>query len=152
MKGATTSADWLVANRDVRGGNTGKVQKPLLVSQRRLGGRSGTSSCPVRACGIETLFSSAREFTFGSSWVIARTLERGGLLAAFAKAAGRGATIDVFVDPLLNQTAGSTGATQLETAGLRSQTQGSTPERHLSFIRKSLVSVQISCASAHTIG
>ncbi|WP_299970213.1 AAA domain-containing protein [uncultured Roseobacter sp.] len=65
---------------------------------------------------IDALSSSARDFTIVSPWVIARTMERVGLLDAFQKATARGASIDVFVDPLLNQTTDTSGAAQLETA------------------------------------
>ncbi len=65
---------------------------------------------------IDALSSSAREFTIVSPWVIARTMERVGLLDAFKKATARAASIDVFVDPLLNQTTDTSGASQLETA------------------------------------
>lgn len=65
---------------------------------------------------IDALSSSAREYTIVSPWVIARTMERVGLLDAFQKATARGASIDVFVDPLLNQTVDASGASQLETA------------------------------------
>jgi len=43
-------------------------------------------------------------------------MERTGLLKAFHEATARGASIDVFVDPLLNQSVDSSGAKQLETA------------------------------------
>lgn len=65
---------------------------------------------------IETLSSSAREFTIVSQWVIASTMKRAGLLNAFKKAIARGAEINVFVDPLLNQLRNDDGLTQLDTA------------------------------------
>ena len=65
---------------------------------------------------IDALSSSAREFTIVSPWVIARTMERVGLLDAFQEATARGASIDVFVDPLLNQTTDTSGEAQLETS------------------------------------
>lgn len=65
---------------------------------------------------IKALSSSAREFTIVSPWVIASTMKRAGLLDAFQKATNRGAEIDVFVDPLLNQSRNDDGATQLDIA------------------------------------
>ncbi|MEP3945174.1 AAA domain-containing protein [Ascidiaceihabitans sp.] len=65
---------------------------------------------------IEALSSSAREFTIVSPWVIASTMKRAGLLNAFQKATNRGAEIDVFVDPLLNQSRTDDGTTQLDIA------------------------------------
>ncbi len=65
---------------------------------------------------IDVLASSAREFTIVSPWVIASTMRRAGLLEAFKKATARGAEINVFVDPLLNQSGNDGGATQLDTA------------------------------------
>ena len=65
---------------------------------------------------IEALSSAAREFTIVSPWVIASTMKRAGLLDAFQKAVNRGAEIDVFVDPLLNQSRNDDGPTQLDIA------------------------------------
>ena len=65
---------------------------------------------------IEALSSSGREFTIVSPWVIASTMKRAGLLDGFQKAIGRGAEIDVFVDPLLNQSRNDDGSTQLDIA------------------------------------
>jgi len=65
---------------------------------------------------VEALSSSARKFTIVSPWVIASTMKRAGLLDAFQKATNRGAEIDVFVDPLLNQSRNDDGTTQLDIA------------------------------------
>ncbi len=65
---------------------------------------------------LDVLSSSAREFTIVSPWVIASTMKRAGLLDAFKNATARGAEINVFVDPLLNQSRNSDGSTQLDTA------------------------------------
>jgi hypothetical protein len=63
---------------------------------------------------LDSLAAGGHRYTIVSPWVIATTMERVGLLAAFEAAIGRGAEIDVFADPLLNtnQTAG--GLTQME--------------------------------------
>jgi hypothetical protein len=63
---------------------------------------------------IDLLSSSAREFTIVSPWVIASTMKRAGLLDAFKEATARGVEIDVYVDPLLNQSRNDDGSTQLD--------------------------------------
>lgn len=65
---------------------------------------------------LDLLGSDARKFTIISPWVIAATMRRAGLLDGFAKAVGRGAEIDVFVDPLLNRPSNDKGQSQLEVA------------------------------------
>jgi len=65
---------------------------------------------------LDVLSSSAREFTIVSPWVIVSTMERAGLLDAFKNATSRGAEINVFVDPLLNQSQNDDGSTQLDSA------------------------------------
>jgi len=65
---------------------------------------------------LNALSSPARDFTIVSPWIIAKTMARVGLLDAFQEAIVRGAGIDVFVDPLLNQTVDDSGKTQLEAA------------------------------------
>ncbi|MCF6329196.1 MAG: AAA domain-containing protein [Henriciella sp.] len=65
---------------------------------------------------LDVLSSSAREFTIVSPWVIASTMKRAGLLDAFKNATARGAEINVFVDPLLNEKPTDDASTQLETA------------------------------------
>jgi hypothetical protein len=65
---------------------------------------------------LDVLSSSAREFTIVSPWVIASTMKRAGLLDAFKNATARGAEINVFVDPLLNEKPTDDDFTQLETA------------------------------------
>ena len=62
--------------------------------------------------------STASEMTIVSPWIIASTMERAGFLDAFKNAVERGAKIDVFADPLLNQLKYADGVTQLEAAKL----------------------------------
>lgn len=63
---------------------------------------------------LDALASGGRRYTVVSPWVIASTMERVGLLAAFEKAVHRGAEIDVFADPLLNTGPASGGLNQME--------------------------------------
>lgn len=65
---------------------------------------------------LELLKSDARKLTIVSPWVIAQTMKRAGLLDGFSEAVASGVEINVFVDPLLNQTSNSEGLTQLEVA------------------------------------
>ncbi|WP_171123192.1 MULTISPECIES: phospholipase D-like domain-containing protein [unclassified Ruegeria] len=65
---------------------------------------------------LKDALSTAREMTIVSPWVIASTMKRAGLLDAFQSAVARGAEIDVFADPLLNQLKYDDGVTQLEAA------------------------------------
>lgn len=65
---------------------------------------------------LKHALSSARELTIVSPWIIASTMKRTGLLEALDMAVKRGAKIDVFADPLLNQLKYSDGSTQLEAA------------------------------------
>ena len=63
---------------------------------------------------LDTLSTGRRRYTIVSPWVIATTMERVGLLAAFEGAVRRGAEIDVFADPLLNMGQAAGGVTQME--------------------------------------
>lgn len=63
---------------------------------------------------LDALSAGGRRYTIVSPWVIATTMERVGLLAAFEGAVRRGAEIDVFADPLLNMGQAAGGVTQME--------------------------------------
>ena len=63
---------------------------------------------------LDALAAGGRRYTIVSPWVIATTMERVGLLAAFETAVRRGAEIDVFADPLLNMGQAAGGVTQME--------------------------------------
>ncbi|OJF95657.1 hypothetical protein AX761_17080 [Rhizobium sp. 58] len=63
---------------------------------------------------LDALSAGGRRYSIVSPWVIASTMERVGLLAAFEAAIRRGAEIDVFADPLLNMGQASSGLTQME--------------------------------------
>ncbi|WFE76429.1 AAA domain-containing protein [Roseinatronobacter sp. S2] len=63
---------------------------------------------------LDALSAGGRRYTIVSPWVIATTMERVGLLAAFEAAVRRGAEIDVFADPLLNMGQAAGGVTQME--------------------------------------
>ena len=65
---------------------------------------------------LKKALSTARKITIVSPWIIASTMKRAGLLDAFQSAVARGAEIDVFADPLLNQLKYDNGVTQLEAA------------------------------------
>ncbi|WP_166416948.1 AAA domain-containing protein [Cochlodiniinecator piscidefendens] len=65
---------------------------------------------------LKDALSTAHKITIVSPWIIASTMRRSGLLNAFQSAVARGARIDVFADPLLNQLKYSDGLTQLEAA------------------------------------
>jgi hypothetical protein len=63
---------------------------------------------------LDALSAGGRRYTIVSPWVIASTMERVGLIAAFEAAIRRGAEIDVFADPLLNLGPAAGGLTQME--------------------------------------
>lgn len=63
---------------------------------------------------LDALSAGGRRYTIVSPWVIASTIERVGLFAAFEAAIRRGAEIDVFADPLLNMGQAASGLTQME--------------------------------------
>lgn len=78
---------------------------------------------------LKDALSTAREMTIVSPWVIASTMERVGLLDAFQNAVARGAEIDVFADPLLNQLKYGDGVIQLEAAKSALQDMGARGKR-----------------------
>ncbi|CAN1576054.1 DEXXQc_Upf1-like domain containing protein [Paracoccaceae bacterium] len=63
---------------------------------------------------MDALSGGGRRYTIVSPWVIASTMERVGLLSAFAAAVRRGSEIDVFTDPFLNMGQAAGGVTQME--------------------------------------
>jgi hypothetical protein len=63
---------------------------------------------------LDALSKGGRRYTIVSPWVIASTMERVGLLAAFEAAVRRGAEIDVFADPLLNLGQVADGLTHMD--------------------------------------
>lgn len=63
---------------------------------------------------LDAISTGGRRYTIVSPWVIAGTMERVGLIAAFEAAIRRGAEIDVFADPLLNLSTAAGGLTQME--------------------------------------
>jgi len=63
---------------------------------------------------LDALAATGQRYIVVSPWVIASTMERVGLLAAFEAAIRRGAEIDVFADPLLNMGLAAGGLTQME--------------------------------------
>ena len=52
---------------------------------------------------LDAIQSAGRKFTIVSPWVISSTMRKARLLDCFREAVGRGAEIDVFVDPVLSQ-------------------------------------------------
>ncbi|MEO1680577.1 MAG: AAA domain-containing protein [Pseudomonadota bacterium] len=65
---------------------------------------------------IDALAGNGRRYSIVSPWIIARTMENVGFLTAFEKAIRRGASVDVFSDPLLNANVASDGQTQMSLA------------------------------------
>ncbi|NOD31657.1 AAA domain-containing protein [Ruegeria atlantica] len=65
---------------------------------------------------MDALAGNGRQYSIVSPWIIARTMESVGFLTAFEKAIGRGATVDVFSDPLLNRNVVGDGQTQMSLA------------------------------------
>ncbi|MBD9448064.1 hypothetical protein [Rhizobium sp. RHZ01] len=63
---------------------------------------------------LNALSEGRRRYTIVSPWLIALTMERVGILAAFNAAVQRGAEVDVFADPLLNPGPAADGLTQME--------------------------------------
>lgn len=63
---------------------------------------------------VDAPAAGGRRYTIVSPWVIATTMERVGLLAAFEAAVRRGTEIDVFADPLLNMGQAAGGVAQME--------------------------------------
>ncbi len=65
---------------------------------------------------IDALAGNGRRYSIVSPWIIARTMENVGFLTAFENAISRGASVDVFSDPLLNANVASDGQTQMSLA------------------------------------
>lgn len=65
---------------------------------------------------IDALAGNGRRYSIVSPWIIARTMENVGFVTAFEKAIGRGASVDVFSDPLLNSNVTRDGQTQMSSA------------------------------------
>lgn len=65
---------------------------------------------------LGALRGKGHRFMIVSPWVVASTMEKTGLLAAMAEARRRGAEIEVFADPLLNQRPAAGGVCQMEAA------------------------------------
>ncbi|WP_170457157.1 AAA domain-containing protein [Ruegeria arenilitoris] len=65
---------------------------------------------------IDALAGNGRRYSIVSPWIIARTMENVGFLSAFEKAIRRGASVDVFSDPLLNASIESNNQTQMSLA------------------------------------
>ncbi|MBU2941049.1 AAA domain-containing protein [Shimia thalassica] len=65
---------------------------------------------------VKALAGNGRQYSIVSPWIIARTMQNVGFLDAFGKAINRGATIDVFSDPLLNTNMASDRHTQMSFA------------------------------------
>ncbi len=65
---------------------------------------------------IDALSGNGHRYSIVSPWIIARTMENVGFLKAFEKAISRGASVDVFSDPLLNSNTASDGQTQMSLA------------------------------------
>lgn len=63
---------------------------------------------------LDALAGGGRRYSIVSPWVIASTMERVGILAAFKAAVQRSAEIDVFADPLLNLGPAADGLNQME--------------------------------------
>lgn len=63
---------------------------------------------------LAALKGEGRRYMIVSPWVVAGTIERTGLLDAMATARQRGAEIEVFTDPLLNNSAAAGGLSQME--------------------------------------
>ncbi len=63
---------------------------------------------------LNALAAGGQRYTVVSPWVIAATMERVGLRAAFEAAIRRGAEIDVYADPFLNMGKVAGGITQME--------------------------------------
>lgn len=66
---------------------------------------------------LEALASDGQNYSIVSPWVIVATMEQSGLIKAFQDAVSRGAKIEVFVDPELNQSRNAAGISHLEAAG-----------------------------------
>lgn len=65
---------------------------------------------------LEMLSGEADRYLIVSPWIKRRTMERTGILRALELAAGRGASVDVYADPLLNSDLMPNGSTQIDEA------------------------------------
>ncbi|EEE35089.1 DNA helicase [Rhodobacteraceae bacterium KLH11] len=65
---------------------------------------------------IAALAGNGRRYSIVSPWIIARTMENVGFLTAFEKAISRGASVDIFSDPILNTNAANGAKTQMTLA------------------------------------
>ena len=65
---------------------------------------------------MNLLSSDARKVTIVSPWVVARTMERTGIIAALGRARRQGMEIDIYVDPALNDGDAGQGRSNLERA------------------------------------
>lgn len=65
---------------------------------------------------LKALASDADRFVIVSPWIIASTMQRAGLLDGLRDAVARGAEIEIFADPKLNEALNSDGVSQLEAA------------------------------------
>jgi hypothetical protein len=65
---------------------------------------------------LKALSTNGKHYMIVSPWVIAATMERAGLIEAFRNAVARGATIEVFTDPQLNEARKKNGMSNLEAA------------------------------------
>ncbi|AGI67587.1 putative DNA helicase-like protein [Octadecabacter antarcticus 307] len=65
---------------------------------------------------LKALASGGEHYMIVSPWVIVATMKRAGLLEAFSSAVARGATIEVFTDPQLNEARKKNGMSNLEAA------------------------------------
>ena len=66
---------------------------------------------------LQALASDAQRFVIVSPWIVVTTMQRSGLLEGFRAAAARGAQIEIFTDPKLNEKRDSEDISQLEAAG-----------------------------------
>ncbi|WP_243613082.1 AAA domain-containing protein [Shimia aestuarii] len=65
---------------------------------------------------LKEALKTAQEITIVSPWIIQSTMQRAGLLDALDQAIQRGAKVDIYADPLLNQLQYADGTTQMEAA------------------------------------
>ena len=65
---------------------------------------------------MNLLSSDSRKVTIVSPWVVARTMERTGIIAALGRARKQGMEIDIYIDPALNDGDAGQGSSNLEQA------------------------------------
>ncbi len=93
------------------------VCSPLLYLGKANGLSVALSRTLVAAQSASPALSgNGHRYSIVSPWIIARTMENVGFLKAFEKAISRGASVDVFSDPLLNSNTASDGQTQMSLA------------------------------------